>query len=88
MRDRRIRTLSRIGYRSELTGGRTGQRGMKIGAPTLLLSLIAVALAGLAVTVRLRPELFDRALVDDGFWVLAGAFVVLVLAVLKKGEDA
>jgi hypothetical protein len=61
---------------------------MKIGAPTLLLSLIAVALAGLALAVRLRPELFDRTVVDDGFWILAGAFAVLAIAVLKKGDDA
>ena len=61
---------------------------MKIGAPTLLLGLIAVALAGLAVAVRLRPELFDTRVVDDGFWILAGAFVVLTIAVLKKGDDA
>ncbi|HEY3812895.1 MAG TPA: hypothetical protein VGL66_06690 [Caulobacteraceae bacterium] len=61
---------------------------MKIGAPTLLLALLACALAGLALAVRLRPEFFDQTLVDDGFWILTGAFAVLAIAVLKKGDDA
>ncbi|HWE46848.1 MAG TPA: hypothetical protein VG407_12555 [Caulobacteraceae bacterium] len=60
---------------------------MKIGAPTLLLGLIAFALAGLALAVRFRPALFDHGVVDDGFWILAGAFVVLTVAVLKKGDE-
>lgn len=61
---------------------------MKIGAPTLLLFLMSFAVAGLAVAVRIRPDLFDPAIVDDGFWILAAAWVVLAIGVLKKGEDA
>jgi hypothetical protein len=61
---------------------------MKIGAPTLLLCLVSIAVAGLGLAVRLRPEVFDPAVVEDGFWILAAAYAILIVAVLKKGEDA
>jgi hypothetical protein len=61
---------------------------MKIGAPTLLLFLIAFALAGLAMLARLRPDLVAREVAGYDFWILAAAWVVLAIGVVKRGEDA
>ncbi len=59
---------------------------MKIGAPTILLFLIALALAGVGVLAHLRPDLVDKQIAAYDFWLEVAAFVVLTIGALKR-ED-
>jgi hypothetical protein len=61
---------------------------MKIGAPTILLFLISLALAGAGLLARLRPDLTGKELASYDFWLLGAAYVVLTIGALKRGEDA
>ena len=59
---------------------------MKPGAPTVLLFLLSLVLAILGLIGRLRPELIAPELAANSFWLLAGAYGVLTLGALYRGQ--
>ena len=57
---------------------------MKLTAPTVLLFLIALALAITSFLGAYRPELVSTEIANHSFWFMTGAWGVLAVGVLLR----
>jgi hypothetical protein len=79
-----IAKLSPTGLKIKALRLRTGGERMKIGAPTILLFLISLGLAGVGLMGQLRPDLLPADLAAGRFWFMVAAYGVLTLGALKR----
>lgn len=59
---------------------------MKVGAPTILLFLVSLALEGVGLIGHFRPDLLSEDLARQSLWFMIGGYGVLTLGALFKGN--
>jgi hypothetical protein len=59
---------------------------MKIGAPTILLFLVSLALEIVGLIGHFRPDLIDPEIARQSLWFMIGGYGVLVLGALFRGQ--